>query len=200
MPSLATNKLIEALQLTTNRLNDFFDSNSGIFGDLNPSPYGFMIFCSFLAVASYAPAKEYFPNSLVERKESDTEEFKEIVIQSMTQSLMERHSEALKLIEGKEEKIEQAQRTRKQLTALLNERYSRYFECFQRDIEKLAEDKTNPYANLSAAFMMDVLGKEESWNAGQSGLALSYLSFGLCLSTTVSGLMAFFDGSEANDS
>ncbi len=196
MSSFATTKLIEALKLTTTRLNDFFESNGEIFGDLNPSPYGFMIFCSFLVIAGYAPAKRYFPNSVVEREEADTEEFKQIVIQSMTQSLMERHSGALALIETEEEKDRQVQRTKQQVTSLLDERYSRYFECFQRDVEKLAEDRTNVYANLSAAFMADVLGKEEKANTGQSGLVLPNLSFGLCLSTTVSGLMTFFDGSE----
>ena len=70
MSSVVTTKLIEALKLTTDRINDFLETNREIFGELNPSPYGFMAFCSFLVIASYAPAEEYFPDTLVKRKEA----------------------------------------------------------------------------------------------------------------------------------
>ncbi len=186
-----TTKLIEALKLTTDRLNNFLESNREIFGELDPSPYGFLAFSSFLVIASYAPAKEFFPNSVVKRDASDTEDFKQMVIQSMTQSLLARHSEAMAMIEGEEGKKRQAQSTMEQVKNLLNERYSGYFNYFKQDVEKLADDPTNPYANLSAAFITDVLGREPA--SDQPELSPGSISLGLCLSTTISGLMAFFD-------
>jgi hypothetical protein len=188
-----TTKLIEALKRTTDRLNDFVESNREIFGELDPSPYGFLAFCSFLVIASYAPAKEYFPNSVVKRDEADAEDFKQMVIQSMTQSLLARHSEALSMIETEEKKKQQAQATMEQIRNLLNERYSSYFNWFRQDVEKLADDPTNAYANLSAAFMTDVLGREPASEKDEAESSPGSISLGLCLSTTISGLMAFFD-------
>ena len=193
MTSPVTTKLIEALKLTADRLNDFLESNREIFGEFNSSPYGFMAFCSFLVVASYAPAKEYFPNSVVKRDEADAEDFKQMVIQSMTQSLLARHTEALAMIEDEEKKKQHAQATMEQVKNLLNDRYSSYFNLFRQDVEKLAEDPTNPYTNLSAAFLGDVLGRDPAPEKGEAELSLGSISLGLCLSTTISGLMAFFD-------
>jgi hypothetical protein len=190
-----TVKMVEALKLATDRINDFLESNREYFGRLNPSPYGFMAFCSFLALACYAPAREFFPNTLVNREETETEEFKQAVIQSMSQSLVDRHSGVIALMASEAEKEEHAGKIRQQVATLLGARYSEYFEYFQKDVERLASDQTNLYSNLSAAFMRDVLGKEGK--SGGTGPALDNLAFGLCLSTTISGLMAFFDGPEA---
>ncbi|MHC1728738.1 MAG: hypothetical protein AB9866_22510 [Syntrophobacteraceae bacterium] len=196
MSSPVTDKLVAALKLTADRLNDFLVSNRDIFGDLNPSPYGFMTFCSFLVVASYAPGKKRFPNTVIERKETDTEEFKKTVLQTVTQSLLARHAGALDLIENEEEREEQAQKTGRQIAALFDQKYTEYFRLFQKDVERLAEDQKNVYANLSAAFMSDVIGEDEAPDTSQTIPPPGNIALGLCLSTTVSGLMSFFDDGE----
>ncbi len=190
MPSSVTDKLIEALKLTADRLNDFLLSNREIFGELDPSPYGFMTFCSFLVVASYAPGKERFPDTVIERQEADTEEFRKTVIDTMTQSLLARHAGALDLIEDEEERKEQAKKTGMRVAELLDQKYEEYFGFFREDVERLAEEQANIYANLSAAFMTDVIGRDENAPAPEN------VALGLCLSTTVSGLMSFYDGGE----
>jgi hypothetical protein len=191
MGPIQTQKQIEAFQLTADRLQNFLDTNQEIFGDLNSSPYGFIMFCSFLVVATYAPSRKFFPNTLVERDEADTEVFKQIVIRSIIESLLGLHDKALSLSE--EEKKEQATEIQKQVVDLLGQRYGQYYECFQRDVAKLANDLTDPYAELSNSFLRDVLGVEE---ASREKRIKSTLSLGLFLSTTISGLMNFFGGPE----
>ncbi|MCE5335439.1 MAG: hypothetical protein LLG06_12720 [Desulfobacteraceae bacterium] len=193
MASAATDRLIEALKLTTDRINNFLETNRQYFGDTEPSPYGFMTFCSFLVTASYAPPRKYFPNTVVNREERDTEEFKGMVVQSMTQSLLNRHAEAINLMKSEAEKQEHVQRTKQQVAGLVEETHAEYFELFKKDVERLAEDPTNVYAEMSGAFMRDVMGKESAPAADGVSPSPDSLSLGLCLSTTISGLMAFYD-------
>lgn len=192
MASPVTDKLIEALQLTTNRIDAFLENNREFFCDVDPSPYGFLTFCSFLVTASYAPPRKYFPNTVVHRDEAGTEEFKSIVVQSMTQSLLQRHAEALKLMASDAERDEHAQKTGQQVSGLMEEKYSEYFALLKQDIERLAEVQANVYADLSAAFLRDVLGRQAGEQSDRAAPARDRLSLGLCLSTTISGLMAFF--------
>jgi hypothetical protein len=194
MHSTPTQKQIEAFELTTGRFQSFLDTNQEIFGEINSSPYGFIIFCSFLVTAAYAPSRIFFPNALVERDEADTEAFRQIVARSMIDSLLGRHDKALKLSE--EEKNRQASEIERQVVDLLRQQYTRYYGCFQRDVSKLAEDQTNPYSELSESFLNDVLGLE---NTSEAHLLKAKLSLGLFLSTTVSGLMNFFGGQESTE-
>jgi hypothetical protein len=191
MQSTPTQKQIEAFELTTGRFQSFLDTNQEIFGEINSSPYGFIIFCSFLVTAAYAPSRLFFPNASVQRDEADTEGFRQIVERSIVDSLLGRHDKVLKLSE--EEKKMQASEVERQVADLLRQQYTRYYGCFQRDISKLAEDQTNPYTELSESFLGDVFGLE---NASEAHLLKAKLSLGLFLSTTVSGLMNFFGGQE----
>jgi hypothetical protein len=150
-----------------------------------------MGFCSFLVVASYAPRKEHFPNTLVDRQESDTEEFKKTIIETITYSVLQRHADATKLMQSETEKDEHAAKTQQQVETFVNEKYAQYFTYFQLDIEELAEGKSL-YKNLSTAFIRDVLGKKES-DLPAGGPTADNVSFGLCLSTTISGLLSFFE-------
>jgi hypothetical protein len=194
MQPTPTQKQIEAFELTTERFQSFLDTNQEIFSEINSSPYGFIIFCSFLVTAAYAPSRIFFPNTLVERDEADTETFRQIVAQSIINSLLGRHDKALNLSE--EEKNRQASEIERQVADLLRQQYSRYYGCFQRDVSRLAEDQTNPYAELSESFLSDVLGLE---NTSEVRLLKIKLSLGLFLSTTISGLMRFFGGPESAD-
>ena len=193
MPSAVTAKLIDALKRTTDRIDDFLETNRAIFGEIDPSPYGYLTFCSFLVVASYAPGKEYFPKTSVERDESDTEEFRKIIVQTLTHLVLQRHVGAIELMRSEAEKDEHAARTEQQVQAFVNEKYGEYFEHFRLDIEELAEGKSL-YRNLSRAFMRDVLARSEA-DLSEGGPTVNNVSFGLCLSTTVSGLLSFFENS-----
>ncbi len=191
MPSNVTAKLINALQRTIGRIDDFLETNRKIFGEIEPSPYGYMTFCSFLVVASYAPGKEHFPNTSVEREERDTEEFKKIIVQTITHSVLQRHAGAVELMRSDAEKDEHAARTEQQIETFVNEKYTEYFGYFRLDVERLADGKSL-YENLSTAFMRDILGKAEP-DLPADGQSVHNVSFGLCLSTTVSGLLSFFE-------
>ena len=191
MPSAVTNKLINALKRTTDRINDFLETNMAIFGEVDPSPYSYMAFCSFLVVASYAPGKEHFPDTLVDRQESDTEEFKKTIIETITHSVLQRHADAIALKRSETEKDEHAVKAQQQVETFVNETYTQYFTYFQLDIEELAEGKSL-YKNLSTAFIKDVLGKKES-DLPAGATTADNVSFGLCLSTTISGLLSFFE-------
>jgi hypothetical protein len=191
MGPIQTQKQIEAFKLTADRLQNFLDTNQEIFGDPDSSPYGFIIFCSFLVVAAYAPSRKFFPNTLVARDEADTETFKQIVIKSIIDSLLDLHNRNLSLTE--EENINQASEIETQVVDLLNKRYAQYYECFQWDVAKLATDQTNPYASLSDSFLSDVLGMQKTSNVNHMKTSLS---LGLFLSTTISGLMNFFGSPE----
>jgi len=194
MRSSPTQKQIEAFELTTERFQSFLNTNQEIFSEINSSPYGFIIFCSFLVTAAYAPSRIFFPNAQVERDEADTEAFRQIVAQSIINSLSGRHDKTLNLSE--EEKNRQASEIERQVVYLLRQQYTRYYGCFQRDVSKLAEDQTNPYAELSESFLSDVLGLE---NTSEVYLLKAKLSLGLFLSTTISGLMNFFGGQESTE-
>ncbi len=191
MPSAVTAKLIDALKRTTERIDDFLETNRTIFGEIEPSPYAYMTFCSFLVVASYAPGKENFPNTSVEREESDTEEFKKMIVHAITHSVLQRHASAVELMRSEAEKDEHVAGTEQQIETFVNEKYAEYFRYFRLDIEQLADGKSL-YKNLSTAFMRDVLAREGS-DLPVDGLAVDSVSFGLCLSTTVSGLLSFFE-------
>ncbi|MDR3556139.1 MAG: hypothetical protein P4L55_15395 [Syntrophobacteraceae bacterium] len=191
MPSAVTDKLINALKRTTDRIDDFLETNRTIFGEVDPSPYSYMTFCSFLVVASYAPGKEHFPNTSVDRQENDTEEFKKTIIETITYSVLQRHADAIKLMRSETEKDEHAARAQQQVETFVNEKYTEYFTYFQLDIEELA-DRKSLYENLSTAFMRDVLAKKES-GLPVGGPTAGNVSFGLCLSTTISGLLSFFE-------
>lgn len=191
MPSAVTGKLIDALKRTTERIDDFLETNRAIFGGIEPSPYAYMTFCSFLVLASYAPGKEHFPNTSVERKESDAEEFKKMIVQAITHSVLQRHASAVELMRSEAEKDDHVARTERQVETFVNEKYVEYFRYFRLDIEQLADGKSL-YKNLSTAFMRDVLAKAES-DLPVDGFTVNSVSFGLCLSTTVSGLLSFFE-------
>lgn len=191
MPSAVTVKLINALKRTTDRIDDFLETNRTIFGEVTPSPYSYMTFCSFLVVASYAPGKEHFPNTSVDRQESDTEEFKKTIIETITHSVMQRHADAIKLMRSETEKDEHAARSQQRVATFVNEKYSEYFTYFQLDIEELADGK-GLYKNLSTAFIRDVLARKEA-DLPVGGPTADNVSFGLCLSTTISGLLSFFE-------
>lgn len=190
MPSTVTAKLINALKRTTDRIDDFLETNRAIFGEIDPAPFAYMTFCSFLVVASYAPGKEHFPDTSVEREESDTEEFKRIIVQAITHSVLQRHAGAIELMRSEAEKDEHAARTEQQVRTFVSEKYAEYFGYFRLDVEQLADGKSL-YKNLATAFMRDVLAAES--DPSESGPAINNVSFGLCLSTTVSGLLAFFE-------
>ncbi|MGC8490768.1 MAG: hypothetical protein ACP5SH_03415 [Syntrophobacteraceae bacterium] len=198
MPSTITGKLIDAMKRTTERIDDFFETNRAIFGDIDPSLYSYMTFCSFLVVASYSPGKEHFPNTSVDRQESDTQEFRNFIIQAITDSVLRRHADAIALMRSEAEKENHAATARQQVATVVDGKYTEYFTCFQQDIEELAEGKSL-YKNLSTAFMSDVLARKES---DQSDLPLDNptadnVSFGLCLSTTISGLLSFFETTDS---
>ncbi|MGC8494820.1 MAG: hypothetical protein ACP5SH_24110 [Syntrophobacteraceae bacterium] len=195
MPSTVTAKLIDAMKRTTERIDDFFETNRAIFGDIDPSPYSYMTFSSFLVVASYSPGKEHFPNTSVDRKESDTEEFKNIIIQAITDSVLRRHADAIELMPTEAEKEHHAATARKQVETFVGEKYTEYFTYFRLDIEELAEGK-GLYKNLSSAFMADVLARKESDPPLDQPTA-DNVSFGLCLSTTISGLLSFFEKTDS---
>ncbi len=195
MLATITAKLIDAMKRTTERIDDFFETNREIFGEIDPSPYSYMTFCSFLVVASYCPGKEHFPNTSVDREQSDTEEFKNIIIQAITDSVLRRHADAIELMRSEAEKKDHAATARQQVGTFVGGKYTEYFTYFQLDIEELAEGKSL-YKNLSSAFMRDVLARKES------GLPLGQptadnVSFGLCLSTTISGLLSFFEKTDS---
>lgn len=191
MPSAVTTKLIDALKRTTDRIDDFLESNRIVSGELAPSPFGYMTFCSFLVTASYAPGKERFPNTSIERAESDTKEFKKIIVQAITHSVLQRHAGAIALMRGEAEKDEHAAGTERQVQIFVDEKYAEYFKYFQSDVEELADGK-GMYKNLSAAFMRDVLARTES-DLPESEPSVDSVSFGLCLSTTVAGLLSYFE-------
>lgn len=191
MQSTITAKLINAMKRTTDRINDFLETNRTIFGEIDPSPYSYMTFCSFLVVASYSPGKEHFPNTSVDRQESDTEKFKNIIIETITDSVLRRHADAIELMRSEAEKYEHAAKARQQVETFVNVKYTEYFTYFQLDIEELAEGKSL-YKNLSTAFMKDVLAEKES-DLPLGGPTAHNVSFGLCLSTTISGLLSFFE-------
>ena len=195
MPSTITAKLIDAMKRTTERIDDFFETNRAIFGDIDPSPYSYMTFCSFLVVASYSPGKEHFPNTSVDRPESETEKFKNIIIQAITDSVLLRHAEAIELMRSEAEKEDHAATARQQVETFVHGKYSEYFTYFQLDIEALAEGKSL-YKNLSTAFMRDVLARKES-DPPLGQPAADNVSFGLCLSTTISGLLSFFEKTDS---
>jgi hypothetical protein len=194
MGSTPTQKQIEAFELTTERLQTFIGANQQILGEVNSSPYGFIIFCSFLVIAAYAPPRLYFPNTLVERNETDTEVFRQIVIRSIIESLLNRHEKALNL--RGEEKKKHAVEIEGQVVDLLGKQYTRYYGCLQRDVSKLSGDQGSPYPELSESFLSDVLGLE---NTSESPLMKFKASLGLFLSTTISGLMGFFEKPENID-
>ncbi|MDR3569042.1 MAG: hypothetical protein P4L43_13520 [Syntrophobacteraceae bacterium] len=191
MPSAVTAKLINAMKRTTDRIDDFLATNPTIFGEVDPSPYSYMTFCSFLVVASYAPGKEHFPNTSVDRQESDTEEFKNIIIETIAYSVLQRHAGAIELMRSEAEKDEHAARTKQQVETFVNGKYIEYFTYFQMDVEELAEGRSL-YRELSTAFIRDVLAGKES-DSPQEGPTADNVSLGLCLSTTISGLLSFFE-------
>lgn len=195
MPSTITAKLIDAMKRTTERIDDFFETNRAIFGDIDPSLYSYMTFCSFLVVASYSPGKEHFPNTAVDRQESDTEKFKNIIIQAITDSVLGRHAEAIELMRSEAQKEDHATTARQQVATFVDGKYSEYFRYFQLDIEELAEGK-GLYKNLSTAFMRDVLDRNKS-DPPLGQPTADNVSFGLCLSTTISGLLSFFEKTDS---
>ena len=142
MPSTITAKLIDAMKRTTERIDDFFETNRAIFGDIDPSPYSYMTFCSFLVVASYSPGKEHFPNTSVDRQESDTENFKNIIIQAITDSVLRRHADAIELMRSEAEKEDNAATVRQQVETFVDGKYTEYLTYFQLEIESLADGKS----------------------------------------------------------
>jgi hypothetical protein len=194
MRSTSTQNQIEAFKLTADRLQNFLNADHEILGEIETSPYGFIIFCSFLVTAAYAPSKKFFPDTLVDRDEADTEAFRQIVVRSLMDSLLGLHERALNLSET--EKNEQFIEIERQVVDLLEQQYTRYYGFFCRDVSRLAENRTNPYAELSESFLVDILGLQ---GTSESRLVKFKANLGLLLSTTISGLMSFFAKPEGTD-